>query len=149
VFNHTEKRITAYRPQQLFDMVADVEAYPLFLPWCVDVTMLSRQDDSFVASVSAGHKHIRYRFTSHDTLYRPHNDNDGAWRIRAVSHDGPFRSLHNEWVFQPHAKGCALAFTIRFEFASPMATMLFKPLFSRVAYSMVEAFEKRARHLYG
>jgi coenzyme Q-binding protein COQ10 len=141
---HAEKRELPYRPEQLFDLVADIERYPEFLPWCVGVRVRSREDDLVVADLVIGFKMVRERFTSRVKL-DPRN-----LRIDVAYTDGPFRHLNNHWVFEPLANGnCRIDFYVDFEFRSPVLQRIIGMLFNEAVRRMVHAFEGRARKLYG
>ncbi|MBC6444898.1 MAG: type II toxin-antitoxin system RatA family toxin [Alphaproteobacteria bacterium GM202ARS2] len=152
MFEHQETKHLPYTPAQLFDLVADVERYPQFLPWCQRVSIIEHHDDGFTARIEAGSGSLTGVFTSRDRLYKPppeaREDPQSVWRIDVDSHDGPFRRLVNAWTFTPQPEGCLVGFMIRFQFSSFMMNTLFQPFFSHVARSMVDAFEKRARTLY-
>src|SRR6266851_805183 len=120
---HAEQRILPYTPEQLFALVADVERYPEFLPWCVGAR-------------------IRERFTSRVALDPPR-------RIDVSYTEGPFRYLNNHWVFDPVAGGCRLDFFVDFEFKSRILQRVIELLFHEAVRRMVAAFEHRAQHLYG
>jgi ribosome-associated toxin RatA of RatAB toxin-antitoxin module len=92
---HAEKRELPYRPEQLFDLVADIERYPEFLPWCVGARVRSREGDLVVADLVIGFKVVRERFTSRVKLDRPN------LRIDVAYTEGPFRYLNNHWIFEP------------------------------------------------
>ena len=68
---HAERRILPHAPEQLFDLVADIEAYPQFLPWCRASRITNRYDNVVVADLIIGFKLVREKFTSHVTLFRP------------------------------------------------------------------------------
>ena len=146
---HAEKRVLPHTPQQLFDLVADMEHYSEFLPWCLAVRIKSREGNKLVAEVIIGFKMFRERFSSCDVLYPPDQDPGGAGRIDVTYEKGPFRYLNNHWIFEPHEKGCLLDFFIDFEFRSAVMQRLMGGLFNEVAGRMVTAFETRARELYG
>jgi coenzyme Q-binding protein COQ10 len=141
---HAEKRTDPYSPEQMFDLVADVEQYPDFLPWCVACRIRSRESpDAFVADLVIGFKVFRERFTSRVGLERPH-------RVDVDYHEGPFRRLTNHWTFEPDDRGnCIIDFYIDFEFRSRTLQRLIGRLFNEAVQRMVNAFEKRARSLYG
>ena len=92
---HAEQRVLPYTPEQMFDLVADVERYPEFLPWCVGARIRKREADEVVADLMIGFKMFRERFTSSVTLDRP------GQRIDVAYADGPFRYLNNHWHFEP------------------------------------------------
>jgi len=141
---HAEKRILPYRPEQLFDLVADVERYPEFLPWCIGARIRSRQDEVIVADLIIGFKMIRERFASRVRLDRP------GLRIDVAYTDGPFRHLDNHWIFEPLPDGrCRIDFYVDFEFRSPILQRLIGVLFNEAVRRMVQAFETRAKRLYG
>src|SRR5581483_12048034 len=126
-----------------FDLVADVERYPEFLPWCVAARIRERTDRLLVADLVIGFKMVRERFTSRVALNRPE-------RIDVAYSEGPFRYLNNHWVFLPQADGgCVIDFFVDFEFRSRMLQKLIEVLFHEAVRRMVSAFEARARALYG
>ena len=145
---HAEKRVLPHTPQQLFDLVADMEHYSEFLPWCLAVRIKSREGNKLVAEVIIGFKMFRERFSSCDVLFSPDQDPGGAGRIDVTYEEGPFRYLNNHWIFEPHEKGCLLDFFIDFEFSSAVMQRLMGGLFNEAAGRMVTAFETRARELY-
>ena len=68
---HAEKRVLPYTPEQLFELVADVEKYPEFLPWCVGLRIREKREDLVIADMMIGYKFLREKFTSHVALKRP------------------------------------------------------------------------------
>lgn len=141
---HAEKRELPYRAEQLFDLVADIERYPEFLPWCAAARIRSREADLVVADLVIGFKMIRERFTSRVKLDRPNR------RIDVAYTEGPFRYLNNHWVFEPLQDGwCRIDFYVDFEFRSLMLQKIIGVLFNEAVRRMVHAFESRARKLYG
>jgi coenzyme Q-binding protein COQ10 len=139
---HAEERVLPYTPEQLFALVADVERYPEFLPWCVGARVRESQPDLIVADLIIGFRMFRERFTSRVVLDRPR-------RIDVAYTEGPFRYLNNHWTFIPVPGGCRVGFFVDFEFKSRLLQRLIEVLFSEAVRRMVGAFEKRARDLYG
>ena len=141
---HAEKRTVPYSPEQMFDLVGGVEQYPTFLPWCVACRIRRRDgSDAFVADLVIGFKMFRERFTSRVGLDRPN-------RVDVSYHEGPFRYLTNHWTFQPDGRGnCVIDFYVDFEFRSRTLQKLIGKLFNEAVQRMVNAFERRARNLYG
>ena len=134
----------AYTPDQLFDMVADVEKYPEFLPWCVGARIRKRDGDVFFADLVIGFKMIRERYTSKVTLDR------AAGRIDVTYTEGPFHYLNNHWAFLPNDDGSTtIDFFVDFEFKSKLLQKLIGTLFNEAVKLMVGAFEKRAGQLHG
>jgi len=140
---HAEQRVVAYRPEQIYGLVADVERYPEFLPWCRAARIRRREDDWFAADLVIGFKMIRERFTSHVAL------DEAARRIDVVYAEGPFKHLENHWRFEAHEAGCLIDFYVDFEFRSRLLQTLIEALFHEAVRRMVGAFETRARDLYG
>jgi coenzyme Q-binding protein COQ10 len=140
---HAEQRILPYTQEQLFALVADVERYPDFLPWCVASRIRRRDGDVFFADLVIGFKMVRERFTSKVTLSRPD-------RVDVTYTEGPFHHLNNHWVFRPLPEGgTEIDFYVDFEFRSKLLQTLIGALFNEAVKMMVSAFEKRARQLYG
>ncbi|CAA7616960.1 Oligoketide cyclase/lipid transport protein [Candidatus Terasakiella magnetica] len=140
---HAEKRILPYTQEQLFDLVADVERYPDFLPWCVASRIRRREGEVFFADLVIGFKLVRERFTSRVTLTRPN-------RVDVTYTEGPFKHLNNHWVFTPQPDGgTEIDFYVDFEFRSKLLQSLIGALFNEAVKLMVSSFERRARALYG
>ena len=144
MFVHSEQRVLPYRPEQLFDLVADIERYPEFLPWCLAARIRQREPNLIVADLVIGFRVIRERFTSRVTLDRP------ALQIDVAYTEGPFKYLKNHWEFHPVAEaGCRIDFHVEFEFKSAILQKLMGVVFHEAVRRMVAAFEARARQLYG
>lgn len=141
---HAEKRRLPYSPAQLFDLVADIERYPEFLPWCVGCRVTKREGNVVWGDLMVGFKMFRETYTSRVVLDRP-------GRIDVEYVRGPFRYLNNHWVFLPEADGreCVIDFYIDFEFRSRTLQALGTAVFERAVGAMVNAFEKRAGEVYG
>ena len=141
------RRRVPFTPEQMFDLVADVERYPEFLPLCEALTVRERTASAgkpvLVADMTAGYKAIRETFTSRVTLDEP------ASRILVEYIDGPFRHLENTWAFRPVPGGSEIGFRIDYEFKSAMLGMLVGALFDKAFRKFAEAFENRARVVYG
>ncbi|HXV24096.1 MAG TPA: type II toxin-antitoxin system RatA family toxin [Alphaproteobacteria bacterium] len=141
---HAEERHSPFTPDQLFDLVADIERYPEFLPWCTAARIRRREGNTVTADLVIGFKMFRERFTSRVTLDRPAHCIDVAYA------EGPFRYLNNHWVFKPAPDGGTLIdFYVDFEFRSVMLQKIIGALFGEAVKRMVSAFEHRAERLYG
>ena len=155
---HAEKRVLPYSARQLFDLVADVEKYPEFLPWCLAARLLDRNGNVLQWQLKIGFKMFRESFTSEVTLTPP---DDGAVElggealppgtgcIDVVYINGPLRHLRNHWVFLPADGGAEINFHLEFEFHSRLLERLIGTLFNEVVRHMVTAFETRAGVIYG
>jgi coenzyme Q-binding protein COQ10 len=140
---HAERRVMPYRAEQMVELVADVERYPEFLPWCLAARVRERRGDVIVADLLIGFKMVRERFTSRVTLDRPR-------RIDVAYTEGPLRYLDNHWTFKDLPEGgCEIDFFVDFEFRSAILQKIIGVLFHEAVRRMVSAFENRARQLYG
>jgi coenzyme Q-binding protein COQ10 len=131
-----------YRPEQLFDLVADVGKYPQFLPWCVGAHVRSQTETQLVADLTIGFGPFRESFTSRVTLDRP-------GRIRVTYENGPFRYLNNQWNFTQTPDGTQVDFWVDFEFKNRLLQKAIGVVFGEAVKRMVSAFLKRARDTYG
>jgi coenzyme Q-binding protein COQ10 len=139
---HAEKRVLPYTPEQMFDLVAGIERYPEFLPWCLASRIRSREGNVVIADLVIGFKMIREKYTSRVVLERPS-------RIDVSYIEGPLKHLTNHWQFVPHGEGCAVDFFVDFEFRSRLLQTVIGTLFHEALRRLVSAFEERARRLYG
>ncbi len=137
-----------HSPTQMFDLVADVERYPEFLPLCEGLRVLRRSQsgegvETLVAVMSVGYKAIRESFTTRVTLDRP------RLRILVEYVDGPFKYLENRWTFRPAGSGCEVEFFISYEFRSMTLGLLMGSVFDKAFRRFVHAFKERADVIYG
>ena len=140
---HLEQRVLRYSPKQMFELVADVERYPEFLPWCLGTRITKREGGSLDADMLIGFRMFRERFGSHVVLDRTCRE------INVRYTHGPFRYLVNGWRFLPHAEGCEIDFSVDFEFRSHLLQKIMGSLFTEAVHRMVRAFEARAGEIYG
>jgi coenzyme Q-binding protein COQ10 len=131
-----------YTPEQMYALVADIERYPEFLPWCVAARIRESRADFVSADLVIGFKMFRERFTSNVKL-------DPPGRIDVTYAEGPFRYLNNHWSFERSPGGCRIDFFVDFEFKSRLLQKMIEVLFGEAVRRMVTAFEGRARQLYG
>ena len=141
-------RHVAHPPDKMFDLVADVEKYPEFLPMCTGLTVRSRKERDgigvLVADMSVGYKAIHETFTSQVVLKRAEN----AIEVKYL--DGPFRYLQNLWRFEDDGRGgCTIHFFIEYEFKSRLPGAMMGAMFDRAFRMFAGAFEKRADEIYG
>ena len=149
----TTRRVP-FTPRQMFDLVADVERYPLFLPLCEALTVRGRtledEVEILVADMTAGYKAIRETFRSRVRLDPVRLEVAAAGVPGAM---GPFSRLENRWQLRalpgPGAGGCEVDFFIAYELRSAMLEVLVGALFERAFRRYTEAFEARARAVYG
>jgi coenzyme Q-binding protein COQ10 len=144
---HTERRVLPHTPRALFDLVADIERYPEFLPWCLAARIRSRQGNVVIADLVIGHRLIRERFTSRVTLYPPESENDEG-RIEVEYIEGPMQHMSNRWIFRPVAPNSTeIDFYVDFAFRSKMLEKLMGFVFHEAVTRMVRAFETRAARI--
>ena len=137
-----------HSPRQMFDLVADVERYPEFLPLCEALTVRSRREregrELLVADMTVGYKAIRETFTS-QVLLDPEK-----LQIDVKYLDGPFRRLDNRWRFIPAGEDrCDVDFFIDYEFRSRILGALMGTMFETAFRRFTAAFEERADLIYG
>ncbi len=131
-----------YRPEQLYDLVADIEKYPEFLPWCVAVRILSKSETEIMADLSVGYKFFRETFRS-----RVHLTPKSRIDVEYIS--GPFHYLNNHWIFNAgQNNGTNVDFFIDFEFRNTLFQSATQMVFEGAFNQMLHSFEKRAEKLY-
>ena len=142
----TTRRVP-FSANQMFAVVADIERYPQFVPLCEALTVTRREAGSthstLTAIMTVGYHAIRERFTSNVTL-RP-----DRYEIDVVKIDGPFARLTNRWRFREVQGGCEVHFYIDYAFSSRMLSMLMGAVFDKAVRKYTDAFEARARQIYG
>jgi len=145
----SERRVR-HRAEQMFELVADVERYPEFLPLCTGLRVRSRRPcgdgrQALVADMAVGYKMIRERFTSRVTLDKP------RLRVFVEYIDGPFSHMENIWTFrnEPDGKRSIVTFFIDYEFRSRFLGSLMGSMFDAAFRKFAQAFEERADKLYG
>ena len=135
--------IVAYPVEAMFDLVADVNAYPEFLPGCVAADILEERDDEVVARLSLAQGPLQFGFTTRNVLRRP-----DSMSLALV--DGPFRNLQGQWAFQSLGEGGSrLRLSLEFEFTSRVKDFAMGLVFEQTCNQLVDAFVKRANELYG
>jgi coenzyme Q-binding protein COQ10 len=140
---HSETKHLPYTPEQMFDLVADVEHYDEFLPWVVAVRVRSSSEAETVADLVVGFNAFKERFTSRVTKQRPTT-------ICVDYIEGPLKYLKNEWRFEPApGGGTEVFFSVDFAFRSRIFEALAGQMFDRALRRMTGAFEQRAAELYG
>ena len=133
----------------MFDLVADGEKYPEFVPLCSALRIKSRTSKSegitvLVADMTVAYKIISETFTSRVTLDRPN------LKVLVEYLDGPFKRLQNRWTFRPLGENaCEVEFFIDYEFRSRTLAMLMGALFDTAFRKFAAAFEQRADQVYG
>ena len=141
------KRRVAHSAPDMFDLVADVEHYPEFVPLCQAMRVIRRTKngdrDVVLAQMTIAYKLIRESFTSRVTLDRE------KLQIFVEYLDGPFSRMENQWRFHPVSEtGCDVEFFISYEFKSRMLALLMGSMFDLAFRRFAAAFEERADRVY-
>ena len=145
----SSRRRVNHSAPEMFDLVADVERYPEFVPLCQSLKIRQRSQtpdgrEVVIAEMTVSFKLIRETFTTKVTLDRP-NLNILVEYLR-----GPFSKLENRWTFEPKSDNvCDVVFYISYEFKSRMLAMLMGTMFDTAFQRFAAAFEKRADKVYG
>lgn len=135
--------IVPYPAADIFALIADLEAYPRFVPGCTASQVLSRDGNEVVASLSLAKGPFHASFTTQNTLDPPRG-------MAMLLVDGPFKSLEGQWRVDPlGAEGCRIDLHVRFEMASRSRDWLLGPAFELTCNSLVDAFVARAKAVYG
>ncbi len=144
---HSESRSLPHTAGQMFDLVADIESYPRFLPWCSSACIHSRTTmdtcDLVDADLVISFKVHRERFRSRATLHH------GKEWISIAYLDGPMSHMDSSWEFAPEASGCNVRFKIDYEFRSRVLRALVSVVFAEAMQRIVRSFENRAYAIYG
>ncbi len=140
----TRSSLVLFTPDQMFDLVNDVEAYPSFLPWCRSSNIISKTDDVIDASLELAKGGIHHVFSTRNTLTQGE-----AIDIELI--DGPFEYLKGLWQFQMIGdnQGCRVQLDMDFAFSNRLIGMALSPIFTQISGSLVDAFCKRAQEIYG
>ena len=145
----SSKRRVHHSAAQMFDLVADVERYPEFVPLCRSLKLRQRTPgpdgtEVVIADMTVAFKLVREGFTSRVTLDRPN------LKILVEYLQGPFSNLENRWTFEPKSETeCDVGFFLAYEFKSRMLAMLMGTMFDTAFQRFAASFEKRADAIYG
>ncbi len=135
-----------YSPQEMFDLVAAVDQYPQFLPWCDRARVIETDDAGMTAEVGIAFGGIHQSFTTR-------NDQVAPSEIHMKLIKGPFSNLDGRWRFLPVGEGaeraCRVELDLNYGFDNFALAAIVGPVFDRIAGSMVDAFVKRAEQVYG
>lgn len=148
---HQEQRKLPYTADQMFDLVASIETYPDFLPWCTGARIRKREAgetpegrpcEYVTADLSIRFKVFRETFVSRVML-------DPDEQVILIEYlDGPFKHLENRWQFHEEEDGVLVDFYIDFEFRSRALQVLIGTLFGHAVERLMGAFEERAAEIY-
>ncbi|CAM4434920.1 MAG: Ribosome association toxin RatA [Legionellaceae bacterium] len=135
--------IVSHTPRQMYELVNAIEEYPQYLPWCKTSQILSKNEDEIRASLLLARGGVEKSFTTCNRLQK-----DKMIEIRLLN--GPFHHLEGFWQFETiDGVGCRITLNLEFEFAGKLLSFAFSPVFNQVANTLVDAFVKQAKVLYG
>ncbi|MFC5522803.1 type II toxin-antitoxin system RatA family toxin [Polaromonas jejuensis] len=135
-----------YSAAEMFALVTDVARYPEFLPWCDQAAVLDEAAEGMTAKVGISFAGLSQSFTTRNV-----HEKDRKVSLKLI--DGPFSKLDGHWDFHPLGdsaqRACKVGLTLRYDFDNAALAALVGPVFDKIAGSLVDAFVKRASHVYG
>lgn len=135
--------LLAHPCERMFDLVARVEDYPSFLPWCGGASVVQQPDGSKLATVQIAFRGLRQSFS---TINRHSPPESISMRLE----QGPFRSLQGTWRFiRLRDDACRVELSLEYQFGAGLLGKALAPVFDHIAATMVDAFVERADRLYG
>lgn len=135
--------LVPYSAAEMFELVADIESYPKFLPWCGGARILACEPAAITAAVDIAYSGVNKTFTTRNELTPPTH-----MRLKLL--DGPFSRLDGDWRFEPlGAQASKISLDLEFEFANRLLGFALNSTFSKIADSMVDSFLRRAIEVYG
>ena len=139
----SKSAIVPYTPQQMFELVNNIDDYSQFLNWCDSSSILNQSDNQITASVEINKGGIKQTFSTLNTL-TPYKS------IAMELVDGPFDVLSGEWRFEPLGDNAAkIHLDLQFKFKSMLIDMTLSPVFKNIANSQLDSFVERAKYIYG
>ena len=143
---HSEIKLMPYSAEQMYSLVADIENYSDFLPWCSAARILRRMDEGdhevVAADLVISFKVFREKFGSRVVLWPQ------VLKIDTEYLNGPFKHMVSNWSFKNNEDGCEVTFFVDFEFKSLLLQKIIGVVFNEAMHRVVRAFEKRAEDLY-
>jgi ribosome-associated toxin RatA of RatAB toxin-antitoxin module len=139
----SKSAIVPYTPQQMFELVNNIDDYSQFLNWCDSSSILNQSDDQITASVQINQGGLKQSFSTLNTL-TPYKS------IEMQLLDGPFDELSGEWRFETLGENASkVHLTLQFKFKSMLIDMALSPIFKSISNSQLDAFVARAKYIYG
>lgn len=145
---HSEKKIVKFSAQQMYNLVADIDSYHQFLPWCnnskiIEISEIDHSKKKLLADLEIGYKDLVYTYRSHVII------DDKEMSIKVDFVHGPFKNLENRWNFSDlDENSCEIDFFIDFELNIGFFNILISKFFDKAFKKMVNSFEKRANEIY-
>jgi len=139
---HSAECILPYTPKQLYDLVADIESYPQFIPWCEASRILERNGGVVLADLVIRFKGVGGKYTSRVFL------DEEEYEISVELAQGPFKHLYQGWKFAKVAGGTRVEFDIDFALRSKLMEKMVDFMFLDACEKMMDAFKNRAKELH-
>ena len=146
---HFEKKTVNFTAKQMYELVADIDNYREFLPWCndskiIEVTNINNEKKTLIANLEIGYKDLVYTYRSKVLLKKQ------ELTIKVDFVHGPFKNLDNSWIFKKiDDQSCEIEFFIDFELNVGVLNLLISKFFDKAFKKMVNSFENRANQIYG
>ncbi len=135
--------LVKFSAQQMFDLVADIESYPQFLPWCSGSRILRQDGDIVEGQIDIAKAGFHKSFATRNRL-------DHGGKIFMSLLEGPFKSLEGVWTFMPLREDASkISLDLEFEISGVLANLAFGPVFNQICNTMVTSFTQRAKAIYG
>jgi ribosome-associated toxin RatA of RatAB toxin-antitoxin module len=143
--------LVPYSADEMYALVADIESYGKFLPWCGGTRILKREPETVTATIQIAYRGVHKAFTTgvHKAFTTRNTLEPGrGMDLRLV--DGPFRHLLGHWRFEPlDENSCKVSLELDFEFSNRLIALMVGPVFESIANGLVDSFRERAEALYG
>ena len=134
--------LVGHSAEQMFDLIEACEHYPDFLPWCSGATVIARDENTVVADITVNYLGVRFGFRTRNPKRRP-----TAMTIHLER--GPFRHFDGVWELTPlAADGCRIDFGLRYDFDRTAMARVARPVFDRIANTLVDRFVARADQVH-
>ncbi len=135
--------LVRYGAGEMYALVADIESYGKFLPWCGGARIVARDADSVTAAIDISYHGVHKTFTTRNRL-----EPGRVMELQLVN--GPFKYLQGYWRFEElDDKACKVSLDLKFEFSNRLLAFAIGPVFSNIANGLVESFCHRAEEIYG
>lgn len=135
--------IVPYSAGEMYALVSGIEAYPVFLPWCRATRILHRDEDEVKATIHVSKRGINLAFTTRNLMQQ-----NKMIELRLL--EGPFHRLQGFWHFEPlNELACKVSLDMEFEISNRILRLTVSPIFHQITNSLVDAFVRRAREVYG
>tara|TARA_R110002050_G_scaffold134721_18_gene257292 strand:- start:838 stop:1248 length:411 start_codon:yes stop_codon:yes gene_type:complete len=132
-----------YSVDQMFQLINDVLAYPLFLPDCSNSKIIAEDNSSMTAALLVSKAGLKKWFTTKNTLV----SNE---QVELELVDGPFNKLQGRWLLTPLSEdACKVSLELEYEFSNKVFDLAFGRVFNHLTNNMVQAFTQRAKDVYG